>query len=142
MSNKFLIKINISSSFIYRTQCIRCGSQPSYYYFSRNPILWYDPNKNKNIFEFVKKYCKRLSPDNFIFDDFRSSSKIGNYNHPVNYKGYKPRLHKSRGVNPVFNVVEHLMCDCGYTIWSFTNSGRVEIINRKSRHKKQLTVLT
>lgn len=133
-----IVKVNLSSSFVYRTICLKCGSRPLYYYYTRNPIMWYDPHKNRDIFDFIRKYFKRLSPDNYSLDDFVYSSKIGYYNHPVNYKGYKPKLHRTRGVDPILDLVEHLTCNCGYTVWSFSDKSvrsRPEINNRKCKYK-------
>lgn len=133
-----IIKVSVSSTFVSRSRCRKCTTTPSIYFYSRNPISWYDPNRAKSVFEFVKKYCKRLCPEDYKFDDFVYSSKIGYYNHPVNYKGYKPKLHRTRGVNPIFDMVEYLTCECGHTIWAFSEksvSNRPEISQRKAKYK-------
>jgi|SRR6185436_268560 len=132
-----LAKVNLSSSFFIRARCSRCGQKPLYYFYSRNPVLWYDPNKSKNIFDLIKRHYKRFSVDEFIINHIRDAAKIGYYNHSVNYKGYKPKLHRTRGVNPVFDFVEFLTCNCGYSIWSFAEksiANRKEINNRKARY--------
>lgn len=138
MSKSESIKVNLSSSFVCRSVCTKCGTKPLYYYFSRNPIMWYDPGKNRNLFDFIRKYIKTIAPDQYSLDDFKTSAKIGYYNHPVNYKGYRPKLHRARGIDPVYDLVEHLACECGLTTWSFAERSvrnRPEIVNRKSKYK-------
>lgn len=140
MHNIQIIKINISNSFIHRARCAKCGNQPKYYYISANPILYNDPNKNKNNFKFIKKYYKRISSDHKI-DDFRFASKLNYYNHSVNYKSYNPKLHRVKGADAKFNLIESLTCECGYTFWYFTEKSiknRSEILNRKSKISKLL----
>jgi len=138
MKKSKAVKVNLSSSFLSRACCIKCGSRPKYYFYSRNPIMWYDPYKNRELFDFVKKYMNRMSPEDYVLNDFVSANKIGYYNHPVPYKGYKPKLHRTRGTNPVFDLVEHLTCECGASVWSFAEksiSNKPEIFQRKSRYK-------
>ena len=137
MRKKQIITVNASTSFASRARCKICGKPPSIYFFSRNSILWYDPNRSKNVFEFIRKHCKRLSSEEYKYVDFPHVSKISYFTHMVNYKGYKPKLHRSRGVDPVFDIIEYLTCDCGSTLWAFSEINtysRPEICKRKAKY--------
>ena len=132
-----IVKVNFSSSFLARARCSACGQGPAHYYFSRNPISWYDPINIKKMFEFIKLNFNRLSNEDYRIDDFIFSARTSFFNHSVNYKGYKPRLHRTKGVDPSSDVVEFLICNCGKTAWAFAErsiKNRPEIINRKSRY--------
>jgi hypothetical protein len=138
MHNKKIIAINVSSSFASRAKCKMCSEPPSIYFFSRSSILWHDPNRARGIFDFIKKYCKRMSPEDYKLDNFVHSARTSYFNHAVSYKGYRPKLHRTRGVDPVFGMIEFLACKCGHTLWAFSeysSRSRAEIFNRKSRYK-------
>lgn len=129
-------QISASESFLVRTVCKKCKGHPLYYFYSRNPILWYDPRRVIAAFEYVKKYNKRLALDDFSFglDDFRYASKMNLFNHQVNYKGYRPKLHRTRGQNPILDVVEYLTCECGQTAWAYSGMGIMQ--RHDINHKK------
>jgi hypothetical protein len=134
---KFL-KMNISESFLHRTICKKCKGNPNYYFYSRNPILWYDPRRVINNLEYIKKNNKRFSPEEYssALDDFRFSTKLNFYNHPVNYKSYRPKLHRVRGQHPILDITEYLTCECGQTAWAFSDVNvdlRNDIKHKKSR---------
>lgn len=131
------MKINISDSFIFRTKCNKCFSGPIFYFYEKNPVLWYNPNKIRNLFSFIRKNYKRQQKDNYKTNNFIDSKSLDLYNHSVNYKGYNPKLHKNKGINSVVNIIESLTCLCGSTIWKITTDkmikSRPEIFNRKSK---------
>jgi hypothetical protein len=132
------LKVNASESFLHRAICKKCKGHPTYYAYHRNPILWYDPRRINSSFEYVKKYKQRLSPEEFSFvlDDFRFANELNLYNHPVNYKSYRPKLHRVRGQNPISNITEFLTCKCRQTVWAYSDVNHAyknEIKHRKSR---------
>lgn len=134
--------MNISESFLHRTICKKCKGHPTYYFYSRNPILWYDPRRVTASFEYIKKNNKRLSPEEFSFalDNFRFSTKLNFYNHPVNYKAYRPKLHRVRGQHPILDVTEYLTCACGYTAWAYSDAGSA--FKNEIKHRKARTYIT
>lgn len=137
MHKKEIITVNVSSSFASRARCKMCGEPPSIYFFSRNSILWYDPHRARGIFDFIKKHCKRLSPEEYKLDDFVHGSRASYFSHTVNYKGYRPKLHRARGVDPVFDMIEYLTCECGNTLWAFSEIStfrRPELLHRKAKY--------
>ncbi len=138
---KFL-KMNVSESFLHRTFCKKCLGYPIYYFYSRNPILWYDPRRVLSSFDYIKKNNKRLSPEEFTFglENFRFSNRLNFYNHPVNYKSYRPRLHRVRGQHPVLDITEYLTCECGCTAWAYSDIGSV--YRNDIKHKKSRVYIT
>ena len=137
------IRVNISTPFLTRSRCKNCASLPTIYYYIKNPTVWYSPIKDRSKFEFIKRHCKRmcgegLKPTFYLSDTTVAFWRMYNVTHTVNYKGYNPKLHKSRGTNPIFDVVEYLSCNCGASIWAFSDKSaksKMEIVNRKSRYK-------
>jgi hypothetical protein len=130
-----LIRVSLSTPFVTKARCRYCKGFPSYYYYARNPTLWYNPRRITESFKMMSKYIKRLSNDFHSAKNPRFCTKVSEIFHQVSYKGYRPRLHRTRGSNPTQDIVEYLMCECGRTSWGFTDKsikGRPEILNKKA----------
>ncbi len=132
------IRVRLSSSFMVRGRCKYCKGGPSIYFYTRNPTMWYNVRRVLNDFSWVREHVKQFtwiprystSPINF--------DSITSFNHQPFYKGYRPRLHRIKGSNPVFDLVEFLSCDCMRTEWAYAEKAvenRPEIMARKSRKK-------
>lgn len=133
-----IIQVNLSSSFVARTKCVQCGQEPQVYYYANKPYLFIDPKGAQNLFKSMTKWMKRMSSDWFMEAEPKFFKEMSAFNHMVDYKGYNPRLHKSRGVNPQTNTIQYISCWSGCTVWAFSDSAnteRQEISQRKSRHK-------
>lgn len=134
-SSKF--NVNISSTFIARTKCKFCNVGPTHYYASKNPISTVSHREVLAFFNWVKKYYGRFCRDFYLFDDPSNCSSLKAFSHPVNYKGFRAKLHKNKGVSPHMDFVDCLVCDCGRTTWAFYQrsiSNRKEVVNRKGRY--------
>lgn len=135
--NPEFITVRLSTPFLARSKCKFCDGAPLIYYYVRNPTLWYNPRRVTNQLQMVKKYVKRLGMNHFMFDDPKYFTETAIFGHTPSYKGYNPKLHRTRGANPTFDIIEFLTCECGLATWAFTEKAvkhRPEIMNRKSRH--------
>lgn len=130
-------KINVSSTFAVRTKCKFCNYGPTHYYYSKNPPSTVSHREALNFFNWVKKYYSRFCRDFYLFEDPANISSTKILNHSVNYKGFRAKLHKNKGVSPSIDFTDCLVCDCGKTTWAFyqrSSLNRLEIINRKGRY--------
>ena len=142
MNNKIsdpeIVRINLSTPFTVRTRCTKCAKNPSIYYYIRNPVMWFNPNKIRAQFSFVRKFVSRMCSDLYLNEDpkdFHTSNYLG---FSTSFKSYRPRLHRTRGSKAVSDIVEYLACDCGGSVWAFSDKavrGRAEIVFRKGRYK-------
>lgn len=132
------IRINYSTPFTLRARCKFCGSGPTHYYYTRSDTLWFNPNRIKEHFDLMKKYCKRMCSNYYLIDDPKYFNSLIGFSFFVSFNKYRPKLHSGRGTHPVFDLVEHLRCECTRTDWAFYDKStitRPEIFNRKSRFK-------
>lgn len=131
-----IVGINLSTPFVIKGRCKKCGSYPDIYYFLRNHTLWLDPNRIVKQSSVFRKYWTRLCSDHYLSEQPRYVSGTSSFTHAVDGKSYKCRLHKNRGVNPVLDLEEFLTCQCGGTTWAFHDKStrhRPEIVNRKAK---------
>lgn len=132
------VKINVSSSFIARCKCVECASQPVYYYKSYMSAYFKDFGDSKKLFFLFKKHITRLTSDWYLEFQPRYFYSMADFSSGWMDRGFKPKLHHTRGV-PAFNtVIEFLTCSCGKTTWAFAQASvqnRPEITNRKARYK-------
>jgi len=140
------VKVSLSSTFISRAKCKWCCTPPTFYYFARNPTMWFDPRKITNKLEQVKKRVKNIGwiTNPIIIDDPTYKVSNSSLSHHPNYKGYRPRLHRTRGSNAIIDSIEYLSCDCGKTYWAFSVFGskkRPEITNRKARISLEVSLI-
>jgi hypothetical protein len=90
------------------------------------------------IFDVIKPYIKRLSSDHYLWDDPKFFASTTTFEFPATYNKYRPKLHRTRGAKPTFDVVEFLTCDCARTNWAFSEKAvenRREINQRKARYR-------
>jgi hypothetical protein len=133
-----IIRINLSTPFLVKNRCKECGSHPSIYYYIRNRNLWLDPRRVLKDFDILKKYYKRMCSDHYMMLSPKYFTDLGSFSHQVGYKGFLPKLHRSRGRSIISNIAEFLMCECGATSWAYADKAVIncpEIANRKARSK-------
>ena len=146
MSNKVfkseIVKINLSETFMVRSRCKLCGDFPSIYYYVKNPLLWSDPHKVKEIFSFIKKYVHRMCSDFYLMENPSNFYYVGYFGFKVSFKGYNPKLHHTRTPWSYYKqeteITEFLTCECGRTAWAFSDKTvkfRPEIIFKRARYK-------
>jgi hypothetical protein len=130
------VRVKLSTPFLVRTKCKACGGSPKIYYYTRNATLWYDARRVVTRFDSLKHLIKRAVGDHYYWDDPKYFTKLSTFTHGISYTSYRPRLHRTRGSNPIFDTVEYLSCECGATRWAFSeraSAHRPEITNRKAR---------
>jgi len=131
-----VIKVNLSTPFLVRSRCKGCGKYPTIYYYARNPVMWNNPRKILEQFSFYSKFFKRACSDFYLDDNPSSFTSMHYFEYQVPFKNFNPKLHRTRGAHPVFNYTEFVTCECGGSIWAFTDKSiksRMEIISRKAR---------
>jgi hypothetical protein len=129
-------KINTSSSFLSRARCKKCAGNPAHYFFIKNALLCRSPRQYIAMFDWVKKYVSRLCEDYYLMTSPSMYNSISKFSYPLNYKGYKCKLHKNLKTLPNNLYTDFLSCSCGATVWAFSQisaAKRPEIFNRKSR---------
>lgn len=132
-----VIKVNLSTPFLTRARCKACGKHPTIYYYARNPVMWNNPRKVLEQFAFYIGYFKRACSDFYLDDSPASFTKANYFSYEVPFKGFNPKLHRTRGAHPVFNYTEFVACECGESIWAFTDKSirsRPEIVMRKAKY--------
>lgn len=132
------ININLSSTFLVRSKCPRCGDRIIIidYADAKNQVFYIDfpmeKYKQEKYFKYVKFYTSFLNIKNkFSF----------------HYKSYSPRCHKNISIN-WFNrkIIEYVKCDCKLAnlkcIVEVFQS--LESVNRRARFKypKNITITT
>lgn len=129
------IKIRLSTPFVVRTKCKYCGGAPSFYWYTRNSTMWFNPRKEIEYLDCFKNLFSRFAFDFYLTEEPKYFTKINAFTYVVN--SYRPRLHRTRGTNPVFDKVECLTCDCGRATWAFNQKAgdlRLEKKHRRARH--------
>lgn len=125
------IKINLSTPIVMRARCKRCGKFPDTYYCLRHRELIKDVKKQIAHSLRTKKYIKKMNAE-WYFDFSPSNfSSINLFSHSTIYKGYNPRLHKTKGLDPHSLKMEYLTCPCNQTIWSWVD----KFVQNKLEHK-------
>jgi hypothetical protein len=133
--------LNISSTFLHRARCKKCGGSPSYslnrYFYVKNPNCNPSLRRQINLLNWVKAARKRMCHDYYLQINPSSIKGLSDLNYTVNYKGYKTRATRNKGINPFNDYMEYLSCECGKTIWSFyekSSQNRLEVLNRKGKY--------
>ena len=108
--------------------------------------MWFDPRRVTNRLELAKNRIKNIGwiTNPIIIDDPTYKVSASSFSHHPYYKGYRPRLHRTRGSNAIMDSIEYLGCDCGKTYWAFSEIGnlrRPEITNRKSRNTLEVSAI-
>jgi hypothetical protein len=128
---KSITKITCSQTFFFKSRCKFCVSGPKYVFYILNKLV-----SEQNLYkikEFYEAQVSTFRPDNFYMHysvDNRSfsasylfdSSSCALRKLPVPNKGYKQTEDK---------ITTAIECSCGRTVWTFTDSNREHIKNRK-----------
>lgn len=118
MNKREIIRINVSSSFVARARCKKCGSGPEYYYNGFKDISYRDHNRQK----------QRHMP-------FKRITKFSY--HPLSV--YRPLMHNHRAISSVhdnWEYYEEVLCRCQKTKWSLKQKllhNRRDITDKKGR---------
>jgi len=131
------IKINLSSTFIVKNKCVECNKHPNEYYWINLPPYYYDPTNSYELFDWIKKYIKRMTGSWYMKRSPRHFKSIKDFNFYWSEKSYKAALHQHFNIEATDHVIEYLACPCGRTVWAFNQKDaeeRPEIKNRKARY--------
>jgi len=130
--------INASQSFIFRAKCKFCRTGPKYVYYLLNKVV-----TDKTLYKIKDFYDSSLS--SMRADDFYVGYSIKNRSFIPSYmfdptsasmrKLPVPNMRYQQNDDRFCTVVE---CACGETSWSFVQSTRKHITNRKCRHNANL----
>ncbi len=141
--NNFFMKqsklgVNISSTFMAKSRCKKCGSPPQYnrYFYFQTSNFFKSPRKQSSLINFLKKHFKRMCEDYYLSNYPSRYNSVSPFSHSASYKGFVPKLHKNKGVSATENYTEIITCYCGRTTWAFyqkSAENRPEIINKKGR---------
>lgn len=129
--------MNYSVSIPTRARCKCCGKQPKFYFHTKYRNFFKDVKSFLSNFEWVVKYHYVFNSSSFIFMNFPLDS-INIFSYCPTYKSYSPRLHFAKGVKSNSDIMVHLICECGKSIWSIHSDYAIEkrpdILNRKSKN--------
>jgi hypothetical protein len=132
-----IIRVNLSNSFTTRTRCLKCGAEPTIYFYSFKPYLFEDHRHASSLIEYVRKRFKRVQLDWYLEARPKDFTGIVSFSHLVNYKGFNPKLFKSKGIDQDNNIVQFIACWSGCTVWAFSDKAsenRREITQRRARY--------
>lgn len=131
------IKINLSTVFPVRTKCKYCGTGPTHYFAHPVVYKWFNPTKARDNFKYIQKTLKRMNYDYYLKESPKIFRATVHLTHTVNYKGYNPALHRKRGVPPINDYLEMMVCGCGISQWAYSQKSSVarpEITQRRARY--------
>jgi hypothetical protein len=123
-----IVRINLSTPFVVRSRCKKCGEHPSIYYCMGGPTMWHNPRQSQNEFAYIRKHTNRLCSDYYLMEPPINYNMLMQYfNFKVYFNSYRPRLHRSCTNNKLFffDIVEYLSCKCGGATWAFNNKYNV-----------------
>jgi len=126
-------QINLSHSFGAKNRCRKCGKHPTKYYNANLPAFARNPRDKTNVVNWLSKNTKRLMLDFYLRDDPSKFKSVSTFSHPVDYKGYNPRLHRTTSAST--NMREYMVCECGMSVWVFSDMYTIapEKVHRRSR---------
>lgn len=128
------IKIRLSTPFLVRTKCKYCGSAPSFYWYNRNPTMWFSPRKEVEYFDLFKNLFPKFNFDFYLAEEPKYFTRMSTFTYQAG--SYRPRLHRTRGTNPVFDRTEYLSCDCGRATWAFSQKSADQRLEKKHRRAR------
>lgn len=133
--------VKISSTFVHRARCPKCGGRPAYsvynYFCVRNLTGWVSLKQNTDILKWIKTYNRRLCDDYYLFGKPSYTKSVNEFSHAVNYKGSKTRLHRNKGITPGNDFIDFISCSCGKSIWAYytrSSQSRAEVENRTGKY--------
>lgn len=118
--------IKYSNTFTKRTICKWCHCAPQEYSLIRNPLIYKNYKFTLNQFSYIRENVVRMASDIYLDFDPKDFKNTAEYKFPVSFKGYNPRLHRTRGSTSRTNVTEILSCPCGRSEWAFNYKSTVE----------------
>jgi len=135
-----VIQVNISSSFMKRTFCPKCGKGPDYYYVIMDPFVWKDARFFVRVSKYYRKWIKRMAGSWYLEFSPKYFRQLSDFSFAIDGKSYVPLLHKTpfMNISERDNVTEILGCECSSTVWAFNDKKskkRPEVTNRKGRYK-------
>lgn len=131
------IGVNLSSTFAIKNVCTECGKSPSHHYTAYLPNYWLDPRSSQAIFDWYKKFIKRMNSSWYRNHQPRHFFSMKSFNFSWMEKSYTPALHQHAIGDEEVNVVDYLTCPCGKSVWAFAQKSaqnRIEIRNRKAKY--------
>lgn len=140
MWKPYVVKINLSSTFVIKNKCPFCNKHPSEYYWVNLPPYYYDPRSSQEVFDWIKKYIKHVTPfiSSYTKENPRNFKSIKEFSIFWRERYYKSALHQHLNIELTSHIIEYLACPCGRTTWAFNQKDteeRPEINNRKARYK-------
>lgn len=132
-----VMRINLSSTFVIKNKCTECNKHPDEYYWIQLPPYYYDVRSSQAVFDWIKKYIKRMVSSWYTKHEPRHFKTIRDFNFFWMEKSYKPSIHQHLNLEETDHVIEYLACPCGRTVWAFNQKDaehRPEIKNRKARY--------
>ena len=133
-----IVRVNISSSFMMRVRCKQCGKGPAYYYYVRKPDVWRTPSSQMTVSKIMREWINRMCGDWYLHSNPKYFHNLKEFSFVVEDRQFRPTLHRTRGLSIRDNVIELVGCNCGASVWAFSdkaNKNRPEITNRKGRYK-------
>ncbi len=135
-----IIRINISSSFMTRARCKKCGKGPDFYYAILKPYKWKSARHALFYSEITRRWISRMVSSWYLQFSPRFFNELDDFTFKLEDKAYNPILHRTRNSNAPErdNVIEFVGCGCGSTVWAFNDKStkkRPEITNRKGRYR-------
>jgi hypothetical protein len=131
------IGISLSSSFMARARCKKCGGAPTIYYAMFKPHVWADISDYKKFRSRNRRWVYRMCSSWYKSYPPKEFHDVSEFTFRLEHKNYNPVLHRTRGsVGGLSNTIECLSCICGQTSWAFNQDSvkhRLEIINRKAK---------
>lgn len=127
--------LKYSNTFKQRCICKWCKGGPDEYYFTRNPNFFKNHRFTLDQFKYIQKNVKRMCEDYYLGSNPAGTTNLSDFNFPISFKGYSPKIHRTRGASSRTNVTEMLTCKCGRTSWAFnykSTEERKEITMRQS----------
>lgn len=117
------IKVSLSSSFISRAKCSKCGGEPEFFYYVKLPFYHKTVHRSNFIIEYMKKTHKRMCHDYYLVEKPKSFNDVSAFK-AKNFIKYKPKYHMSK--NPEFYngsmLSDCITCKCRKTVWEFKQS--------------------
>lgn len=127
------LKLRLAQTFLFKSRCKYCQSGPQYMYFVMSHHI------DEKDFIAVRKYYSDVVNGLVLADDFYIASSIKrrkfkpSYMFDTNTMHFKKLTPPSSKFQPEKDCfISVLECECGETAWSFTDSRREHIKNRKN----------
>lgn len=128
--------IKLSTTFIARAKCKYCNDFSSFSYRIRNPPLHRSVGVAIKKFEYIRDSVKRMCDDYYMEFSPKVFTSAATFSHDVNYKGYNPKLHRTKFFKKDLNFTEYVYCKCGMTSWAFNYKSTEKQLQSKKRSNR------